>query len=210
MILHGYYRSSAAYRVRIALALKGLQAEHTSLHLRKGDQTSSDYLKLNPQGLVPTLVTDDGDALTQSLAILEWLEETHPDPSILPGTALQRARIRAFSQVIACDVHPVQNLKILKRLRVLGHSQEDVFAWARQVISDGLGACESLIAQTPGPHCFGDTATLADICLVPQLYNARRFELDLTPYPRLISAEAACIALDAFASAAPERQPDAE
>lgn len=210
MRLYGYYRSTAAWRVRIALNLKGVRAEHQARHLRRGEQRAPDYLAINPQGLVPTLDLDEATRLTQSLAICEWLEETHPAPPLLPGDALARAKIRAFALTIACDVHPVQNLKVLARLRSLSLPEDEVTGWARWVIAEGLGACETLIAQTPGPFCFGDAPTLADICLVPQLYNARRFGVDLSALPRLLEAEAAAAALLAFADAAPERQPDAE
>ena len=210
MRLHGYFRSSAAYRVRIALNLKGLSVEHLSHHLRKGEQTAPDYLKLNPQGLVPSLETDDGRTLTQSLAIVEWLDETHPAPPFLPKDAFQRARVRAFAQAIACDIHPVQNLKVLARLRGLGLAEEQVQDWAKWANAEGLAACEKLIAAEPGPFCFGASPTLADICLVPQLANARRFGVDVSAFPRLLQAEAAAKAMPAFANAAPDKQPDAE
>ncbi len=209
MRLHGYFRSSAAYRVRIALGLKGLSAEHLFRHLRKGEQRAPDYLKLNPQGLVPTLETDDGRALTQSLAIVEWLDETHPQQPLLPQDAFQRARVRAFAYAIACEIHPVQNLKVLNRVRALG-GEEATQAWAKEINAEGLAACEQMIAQEPGPFCFGAAPTLADICLVPQLGNARRFGVDVSAFPRLLQAEAAGRALPAFADAAPEKQPDAE
>jgi maleylpyruvate isomerase len=207
---YGYCRSTAAWRVRIALNLKGVRAEYQACHLRRGEQRAPDYLALNPQGLVPTLQLDEATRLTQSLAICEWLEETHPAPPLLPGDALARAKIRAFALTIACDVHPVQNLKVLTRLRSFSLPEDEVTGWARWVIAEGLGACEALIPQAPGPFCFGDAPTLADICLVPQLYNARRFGADLSALPRLLEAEAAAAALPAFADAAPERQPDAE
>jgi len=208
--LHGYFRSSAAWRVRIALNLKGLAATHVSHHLPRGDQRAQDYLRLNPQGLVPALEIDTGTVLTQSLAICEWLEETHPSPPLLPGTALQRAAIRAFALAIACDIHPVQNLKVLKRLRAMGLPKSDVDLWAREVVQDGLHACEAMLTGMPGPFCFGLAPTLADICLVPQLANARRFNCNLAGVPQLLAAEDACTALAAFAQAAPERQGDAE
>ena len=209
MRLHGYFRSSAAYRVRIALNLKGLKVEHLSHHLRKGEQRAPEYLKLNPQGLVPTLVTDDGRALTQSLAIIEWLDETHPNPPLLPKDAFQRARVRAFAYAIACDIHPVQNLKVLGRARALG-GEEAAQDWAKWANAEGLAACEALVGADPGPFCFGTTPTLADMCLVPQLANARRFGVDVSAFPRLLEAETACKALPAFADAAPEKQADAE
>lgn len=210
MRLHGYFRSSAAYRVRIALNLKGVTATHLFRHLRKGEQRATDYLALNPQGLVPTLELDNGERLTQSLAILEWLDETHPNPPFLPKEPLRRAHVRAFALAIACDIHPVQNLKVLARLRALGVAEEQVQDWAKWVNADGLAACERLIENEPGPFCFGDAPTLADICLAPQLGNARRFGVDVSAFPRLLRAEAACKALPAFADAAPEKQADAE
>jgi maleylpyruvate isomerase len=210
MRLHGYFRSSAAWRVRIALNLKGVPVEHAFHHLRHGRQRAPDYLRLNPQGLVPALETGDGAVLTQSLAICEWLEETHPEPPLLPGDALERARIRAFALAIACDVHPVQNLKVLARLRALPLPEAEVTGWACWIIREGLEACEALLTDRAGPFSFGAAPMLADICLVPQLANARRFGCDLSRLPRLLAAEAACNALPAFEQAAPDRQADAE
>jgi maleylpyruvate isomerase len=210
MKLHGYFRSGASYRVRIALNLKGLSADHLSYHLRKGEQRDPVFLALNPQGLVPALQNDQGAVLIQSLAIIEWLDEIHPEPPLLPKDPLRRAQIRAFAMAIACDVHPVQNLKVLARLRELGLPEEQVTGWAAWVNREGLSACERLIADEPGPFCFGEAPTLADLCLIPQLANARRFGVDLQAFPRLLKAEAAASALKAFADAAPERQPDAE
>ena len=210
MKLHGYFRSSASYRVRIALNLKGLSADHLPHHLRKGEQRDPAYLAINPQGLVPALQDDGGVILTQSLAIIEWLDETHPEPPLLPADPLRRAKVRAFAMVVACDTHPVQNLKVLARLRELGLLEEQVTGWAAWANREGLAACETLIANEPGPFCFGAAPTLADLCLVPQLANARRFGVDLTGFPRLLKAEAAAKDLKAFADAAPDRQPDAE
>ena len=210
MRLHGYFRSSAAYRVRIALNLKGLSAGHVSHHLRRQEQRAPAYLSLNPQGLVPTLETDDGGTLTQSLAIIEWLDETRPTPPLLPQDAFQRARVRAFAYAIACDIHPVQNLRVLRKLTDLWVAEEDVTGWAKWANAEGLAACERLIASEPGPFCFGQAPTLADICLVPQLGNARRFGVDVSAFPRLLTTEAACKDLPAFQAAAPERQADAE
>lgn len=209
MRLHGYFRSSASYRVRIALNLKGLSAEHLPHHLRKGEQRDPAYLAINPQGLVPTL-QDQGVIITQSLAIIEWLEETHPEPPLLPKDALRRAHVRAFAQVLACDTHPVQNLKVLTRLRELGLAAEKVTDWAAWANREGLAACEALLANEAGPFCFGEAPGMADLCLVPQLANARRFGVDLSGFPRLLKAEAAAKNIKAFADAAPERQPDAE
>jgi maleylpyruvate isomerase len=209
MKLHGYFRSSASYRVRIALNLKGLGAEHLPHHLRKGEQRDPAYLAINPQGLVPTL-QDIGAVITQSLAIIEWLEETHPEPPLLPKDPLRRAHVRAFAMALACDTHPVQNLKVLARLRQLGLPEEKVTEWAAWANHEGLSACEILIANEVGPFCFGSRPTMADLCLVPQLANARRFGVDLAGFPRLLKAEAAARDNKAFADAAPERQPDAE
>ena len=210
MKLHGYFRSSASYRVRIALNLKGLSADHLPHHLRKGEQRDPAYLAINPQGLVPTLQDDSGVILTQSLAIIDWLDETHPEPPLLPIDPLRRAKVRAFAMVLACDTHPVQNLKVLARLRELGLPDEQVTAWAAWANREGLIACETLIANEPGPFCFGAAPTLADLCLVPQLANARRFGVDVAAFPRLLQAETAAKGLKAFADAAPDRQPDAE
>jgi maleylpyruvate isomerase len=210
MKLHGYFRSSAAYRVRIALNLKGLSADHLPHHLRKGEQRDPAYLAINPQGLVPTLQDDRGVILTQSLAIIEWLDEIHPEPPLLPTDPVRRAKVRAFAMALACDTHPVQNLKVLARLRELGLPDAQVTGWAAWANREGLGACETLIANEPGPFCFGAAPSLADLCLVPQLANARRFGVDLEVFPRLLKAEMAARDLKAFADAAPDRQPDAE
>ncbi len=210
MKLHGYFRSAAAYRVRIALNLKGLPTEHLPHHLRKGEQCAPAFLAINPQGFVPALENDAGVILTQSLAIIEWLDETHPEPALLPKDPLRRAKARAFAMALACDTHPVQNLKVLNRLRALGLPEETVTEWAAWVNREGLAACEALIAGEKGPFCFGATPTIADICLVPQLGNARRFGVDVSAYPRLLEAEAAAREMKAFADAAPDKQPDAE
>lgn len=210
MKLHGYFRSSAAYRVRIALNLKVLRADHIPHHLRKGEQREPAYLALNPQGLVPTLLTDDNTGLTQSLAIIEWLDEKFPKPRLLPKDPDRRAQVRAFSMVLACDTHPVQNIRVLEKLRQLGLSEQQVTEWAAWANREGLAACESLIRGEEGPFCYGPTPTLADLCLVPQLGNARRFGVDVHKFPRLLQAEATAKSLKAFADAAPERQPDAE
>ena len=189
--------------------LKGLSAEHLPHHLRKGEQRDPSYLAINPQGLVPTL-QDQGAVITQSLAIIEWLDETHPAPPLLPNHPLRRAHVRAFAQVLACDTHPVQNLKVLARLRELGLAEQQGTGWAAWANREGLAACEALIANETGPFCFGEAPGMADLCLVPQLANARRFGVDLAGFPRLLKAEAAAKNLGAFADAAPERQPDAE
>jgi maleylacetoacetate isomerase len=213
MKLYDYFRSSAAYRVRIALNLKGVAPERAFVHLRRGAQRDAGYLDLNPEGLVPLLVTDDGTALTQSLAIIEWLEETHPSPPLLPAAPLERARVRAVALAIACDIHPLNNLRVLKYLTgTLGADDAARDAWYAHWCAVGLQALEARLAReaATGRCCHGDTPTLADVCLVPQLANARRVDLDLAPFPTLLRIEAACLALPAFAAAAPSRQPDAE
>jgi maleylpyruvate isomerase len=210
MKLIGYFRSGASYRVRIGLNLKGLTAEHAFRHLRKGEHKAPDYLALNPQGLVPTLHTGSGDVLTQSLAILEWLDETHPNPAFLPQDPVRRAQVRAFALAIACDVHPLQNLGVLNKLKAYGIDEAGVNQWAKEINFDGLAACEKLIAKEAGPFCFGASPTLADICLIPQLGNARRFGADLSSFPRILEVEAAARNHPAFIAAAPEKQPDAE
>jgi maleylpyruvate isomerase len=207
--LYGYFRSSAAFRVRIALNLKGVSVEHAYRHLRRGEQRAPDYVALNPQGLVPTLVLDDGTVLTQSLAIVEWLDETHPEPPLLPSDAIGRAKVRAFAAAIACETHPLQNLRVLKEVGSLA-GDEAAKAWARRVNEEGLAECEKLLADEAGPFCFGARPTLADICLVPQMANGRRHGADLSGLRRLLEAEAAAMALPAFAEAQPMRQPDAE
>lgn len=208
MILHGYFRSTASYRVRIALNLKGLGYADAFHHLRKGEQQAPAFLALNPQGLLPALEIG-GAVLTQSLAICEYLDESYPEPPLLPADPLGRAHVRAVAQAIACDIHPVQNLRVLDRLRALCLTEQQVTGWAAGAIEEGLDACDRLIARTAGTFCFGDRVTLADLCLVPQLVNARRFGVALR-WPRLVAIERACLALDAFRRAAPENQPDAE
>lgn len=207
-VLHGFFRSGASYRVRIALNLKGIAYRDVAHDLRKGEQKSADYRAINPQGFVPALEIG-GATLTQSLAICEYLDEVHPEPALLPADPVLRAKVRAAAQVIACDTHPVQNLKVLARLRALGHDEAAVSGWAAQTIEDGFEAFDALIADHAGRYCFGDTVTLADVMLVPQLVNARRFGAELR-WPRLLAIEAACLELDAFRRAMPENQPDAE
>jgi maleylacetoacetate isomerase len=214
MRLYDYFRSSAAYRVRIALNLKGVVPdERTYVHLRKGSQRAQDYLALNPQGLVPALALDDGHVLTQSLAIIEYLDETHPEPPLLPADPVARARVRALALSIACDIHPLDNLRVLNYLiGTMGVSREQKDDWYRYWIDVGFAALEKVLARDAATarYCHGGAPTLADICLVPQMANARRFEIDLSPYPTLMRIESACNALPAFADAAPARQPDAE
>jgi maleylacetoacetate isomerase len=213
MKLYDYFRSSAAYRVRIALNLKGLTAERAFVHLRRGVQRGDDYLAVNPLGLVPALVTDAGDVLTQSLAIIEWLDETHAQPPLLPPDAAGRARVRALALAIACDIHPINNLRVLNYLTgTLGATEAQKNGWYRYWCDVGFEAMETQLARekATGVFCHGGSPTIADVCLVPQLANARRVDLDLSPYPTLLRIEAACNALPAFAAAAPSRQPDAE
>jgi maleylacetoacetate isomerase len=212
--LYDYFRSSAAYRVRIALNLKGVAPdERTFVHLRMGGQRAQDYLALNPQGLVPALALDEGAVLTQSLAIVEYLDETHPEPPLLPADPIGRARVRAIALSIACDIHPLDNLRVLNYLiGTLGVAREQKDGWYRYWIDVGFEALEKALARdrATGRFCHGDAPTLADVCLVPQMANARRFDIDLSPYPTLMRIESACLALPAFADAAPARQPDAE
>lgn len=213
MKLYDYFRSSASYRVRIALNLKGVRPERAFVHLRRGAQREQGYLGLNPHGLVPVLELDDGRMLTQSLAILEYLDETHPSPPLLPAGAEARARVRGIALAIACDIHPIDNLRVLDYLTgTLGVSRDAREGWYRYWIDTGFEALERQLSRDAdtGRFCHGDAPTLADVCLVPQVANARRVDLDLSPYPTLTRIEAACLALPAFADAAPARQPDAE
>lgn len=214
MRLYTYFRSSAAYRVRIALNLKGLAWEAVPVHLVRGggEQHQPGYRALNPAGLVPAL-EDDGQVFTQSLAIIEYLDETHSEPSLLPGDAASRARIRAIAQAIACDIHPINNLRVLQYLtRELGASEAQKTAWYRHWVETGLAAVEAMLAVQGGAgrFCVGDTPTLADVCLVPQVYNARRFDCDLTEMPTVARIASHCEMLEAFQRAAPQAQADAE
>ncbi|OZI44402.1 maleylacetoacetate isomerase [Bordetella genomosp. 5] len=214
MQLYGYFRSSAAYRVRIALNLKGLSYEYVPVHLLKdgGQQLSDTYRALNPAALVPTLV-DDGAALGQSLAIIEYLDETRPEVPLLPADALGRARVRGLAQAVACDTHPLNNLRVLKYLKhTLQVSDDAKNEWYRHWVDVGLGALEAMLAQSDdtGRFCHGDTPTVADLCLVPQVYNARRFGCDLSAFPTIERIDAACGELQAFVDAQPQNQPDAE
>ncbi|WP_234186724.1 maleylacetoacetate isomerase [Shinella sp. NM-101] len=213
MIFYGYFRSSAAYRCRIAFGLKGLAPDFVPVHLRRdgGQQKSSLYRTLNPQMLVPA-VEEDGFVLMQSLAIIEWLDETRQGARLLPAAADLRAEVRAFSQIIACDIHPLQNLRVLDCLKAdFGADQAALDRWCQRWITDGLAACEALLDRRPASaFCFGDEPTLADICLVPQMFSANRFGVDTSAMPRLCAIRTACEALPAFASAHPEKQPDWE
>jgi maleylpyruvate isomerase len=211
MILHGYWRSGAAYRARIALNLKGVTYETLAVDLRTGAQRDPDYLARNPQGMVPALETDDGTILTQSPAILEWLEETRPEPPLLPSSAADRATVRAMTALIVCDVHPLNNLRILKALRGdFGADQDAVDAWAGRWIGAGFDALEQLVERHGHGFCFGATPTFADVALIPQIYSARRFKVDVGRWPRLMAVEAAALDRPAFAAAHPDRQPDAD
>ncbi|TFH87615.1 maleylacetoacetate isomerase [Billgrantia azerbaijanica] len=210
--LYGYFRSSAAFRVRIVLNLKGLAYDQAPVNLVKGEQRSAAYLTRNPQGLVPLLVTDDGHRLSQSLAICEYLDETHPEPALLPTDAAGRARVRALAQLIACEIHPLNNLRVLKYLvHELEVGEAAKLAWYRHWIHQGFDALESLLTREAGTgrFCHGDHPTLADVCLVPQVFNAKRFECDLSAYPTLRRIAAHCDTLEAFREAAPGVQPDA-
>ncbi len=213
MRLYDYFRSSAAYRVRIALNFKGLDPERAFIQLRRNAQRDAAYLAVNPAGLVPALVTDDGTVLAQSLAIIEYLEETHPQPPLLPTGALARARVRALALEVACDIHPLNNLRVLLYLKnTLGIEDPQKDAWYKYWVDVGLEALERRLSTdaATGRFCHGDAPTLADVCLIPQLANARRFRIDLAPFPTLTRIETACVALPAFARAEPSRQPDAE
>jgi maleylacetoacetate isomerase len=214
MKLYTFFRSSASYRVRIALNLKGVSYEQAPIHLRRGggEQFSAAYKAINPQALVPAL-EDGGRFLTQSLAIIEYLEERYPKPALLPGDPADKALVRAMALLIACEVHPIQNLRVLNHVKKEYNQTDDqVNRWAQHWINLGLTALEQMIVAQAnrGKFCFGESPTLADICLVPQLGNARRYGCDLSAYPTILQIEANCAALPAFANAAPEKQPDAE
>jgi len=214
MKLYTFFRSSASYRVRIALHLKNIPYDQAPIHLRRGggEQLSAAYKAINPQGLVPAL-EDNGKILTQSLAIIEYLEEKYPKPPIFPADPADKALVRSMAMVIACEVHPIQNLRVLNYVKAT-YNQTDaqVNQWAQHWIDLGLAALEQMILAQPkrGKFCFGDAPTLADICLVPQLGNARRYGCDLAKHPTIVEIEKSCMALPAFADAAPEKHPDAE
>jgi maleylpyruvate isomerase len=212
MKLYTYFRSSAAYRTRIALNLKGLSYEGIPVHLREGAQSSPEYMSLNPQGLIP-LLEDNGAVISQSLAIIEYIDETHPEVPLLPKRPADRALVRAMALVIACDIHPLDNLRVLKYLKKeLGQTQEKIDIWYRHWITEGFKALENMVqpAKSGPAYCFGHRVTLADICLVPQMVNARRLATDLSPFPRLVAIDANLQKHPAFAAAAPEAQFDAE
>ena len=208
MILYGYPMSSASYRVRIALALKGIEVTTVTKQLRRGEQRAKDFLEINPQGFVPVLSLDDGQALPQSLAIIEYLDEVYPQPPLLPAAPIERARVRALSLLIACDIHPLNNLRVLQYLEgSLGEAQSARDTWYRHWIEAGFKALEEALGRDParGRFCYGDAPSLADVCLVPQVFNARRYSVDLAPFPRIVAIDAACHEIAAFASAAPEK-----
>ena len=213
MRFHGYFRSSSAYRCRIAFNLKALDYEFVPVHLKSGAQLGETYQALNPQMLVPTLETDEGARLIQSLAIIEWLDETHPEPRLLSRDPLMRAYERAFAQVIACEIHPLQNLRVLKYLAAeLGVGEDAKSAWLNRWLGDGLAACEGLLAarDRATPFCYGETPGLADICLVPQVFSAQRFDVDIRHLPLVNEIYARAAGLPAFERAHPARQPDYE
>jgi maleylacetoacetate isomerase len=209
--LYSYFRSSAAYRVRIALNLKGLPHETVSIHLTKdgGYQRKPDFIAINPQMRVPVLALSSGDVITQSLAIIEYLDDIHPEPPLLPADALERAHVRAIAQTVACDIHPLNNTAVLQYLKnTLKHEQAEIDAWYHHWVNEGFRAIEAMI--DPGPYACGPHVTLADLCLVPQVFNARRLKVPLDAFPKIVAAETACLKLAAFDQARPENQPDAE
>jgi len=212
MKLYGYFRSSAAFRVRIALNLKQLDYESAFIHLRRGDQGQPGFRAVNPQGLVPALETD-GQILIQSLAIIEYLDETRPEPPLLPRDPAGRARVRALAEIVACDIHPINNLRVLRYLhRSFGQDEQAIGTWYNHWIDAGFQALEQLLADDArtGAFCHGDAPSLADVALVPQVVNAERYKLDLAPYPTIKRIFDRCMKLDAFAAAHPDRQPDRE
>jgi maleylacetoacetate isomerase/maleylpyruvate isomerase len=210
--LYTYFRSSASFRVRIALNLKGIGYEASSVHLPKGEHRAAAYSKVNPQALTPTLELDDGEQLAQSLAIIEYLDEVHPQPPLLPKDAKGRARVRSLSLLISCEIHPLNNLRTLQYLkRALGQSEDQVNAWYRHWVADGLAKFEADLGRGgTGKFCHGDSPTMADCCLVPQIFNAKRYQCDLAPYPVTMRIFDACMKLEAFDRAQPSKQPDAE
>ncbi|HEV7477173.1 MAG TPA: maleylacetoacetate isomerase [Burkholderiales bacterium] len=212
MKLYTYFRSSASFRVRIALNLKGIGYEASSVHLPKGEHRAAAYSKVNPQALTPTLELDDGEQLAQSLAIIEYLDEVHPQPPLLPKDAKGRARVRSLSLLISCEIHPLNNLRTLQYLkRALGQSEDQVNAWYRHWVADGLAKFEADLGRGgTGKFCHGDSPTMADCCLVPQIFNAKRYQCDLAPYPVTMRIFDACMKLEAFDRAQPSKQPDAE
>ena len=212
MKLYNYFRSSASYRVRIALELKGIAYDYVAVHIARGDHKTGDFAAMSPDSLVPLLELDGGERIGQSMAIIEYLDDTYPDPALLPKDALGRARVRALSQTIACEIHPLNNLRVLKYLvRDLKLEDEAKNTWYRHWVAEGLAAFEKQLAQGPsGRFCHGDTPTLADCCLAPQIFNAQRFNADLSDYPKTMAVYDACMKLEAFHRAQPSACPDAE
>ena len=212
MKLYNYFRSSASFRVRIALALKGIAYDYVPVHLAKGEHKKSAYADIAADGLVPLLELDDGTRLSQSMAIIEYLDETHPEPALVPGDAIGRARVRALAQSIACEIHPINNLRVLKYLSgTLKVDEEAKNTWYRHWVRTGLESFERQLSLLPaGRYCYGDTPTLADCCLVPQIFNGQRFNTPLDGLPRTMAAFEACMALPAFQQAQPSACPDHE
>ncbi|CAN0571051.1 unnamed protein product [Laminaria digitata] len=213
IVLHNYFRSSTSYRVRIALNLKGLDYEYVAHHLRHGEHREKEFLAVNPQGLLPALIWEDGTVLAQSLAILEFIDEMVPEPPLLPADPKGRARVRMLAQMIGCDIHPVNNLRILGALRErFGADDEAVAEWFRHWVGETFGPMEALLSTSPetGIYCHGDTVTIADLCLVAQVANNGRFKVDMAPYPTINRIYDACMTIPAFMDAAPANQPDAE
>jgi maleylacetoacetate isomerase len=211
LTLHSAWRASAPYRVRIGLTLKGVAYEYAALDLLAGDQRGAAYRVVNPQGLAPALDLGDGQVLTQSLAILEWLEETRPTPPILPRSALDRATVRAMANIVACDIHPLNNTRVGARLKTLGIGDEELVRdWIQPWIREGFDALEPMVARHAGMFAFGDSPTIADCCIVPQVYSANRFQMDLTPWPAIAGVAGRTAMHPAFAAAHPSRQPDAK
>jgi maleylacetoacetate isomerase len=210
LTLHSMWRATAPYRVRIGLALKGLDYNYIGLDLAGGEARRAPYTDVNAQGLVPALTTDDG-VLTQSLAILEWLEETHPAPPLLPRTPRERAIVRSMAEIVACDIHPLNNLRVLQELGAMGHPMggDDQRAWGAKWINAGFAALEPMVAAHGAGFAFGAAPTIADCCLIPQIWSSNRFAVDLAPYPALRAVYAAAEKHPAFVAAHPERQPDA-
>jgi maleylacetoacetate isomerase/maleylpyruvate isomerase len=209
--LYTYFRSGTSFRVRIALNLKGIVYEPQFVSLPRGEHRAPDYTAVNPQALVPLLVTDDGARFSQSLAIIEYLDELYPRPPLLPKDGRERARVRSLSLLIACEIHPLNNLRVLQHLkRALGQSEEQLNAWYRHWIADGLARLEGELSKAPGRYSHGDAPTMADCCLVPQIFAAKRYQCDLAPYPTVMRVFDECMKLDAFDLAQPSKQPDAE
>ena len=210
LVLHSYWRATAPYRVRIGLNLKGMAYDYASVNLATGDQHGDTYAELNRQELTPALVTEAGQVITQSLAILEWLEEIHPEPRLLPEDPDARAIVRAMADIVACDIHPLNNLRIQQQLTAMGVDDAGRSAWTQRWINDGFKALEAMVARHGRGFAFGDAPSLADCCLIPQVYSAERYHVDLAPYPAIRSVAARAAEHPAFQAAHPDRQPDAK